>query len=106
MTINCPHCGAQIALRSATSLTRRQRDLLVFIDAYSRDHGICPSFDQMTAALGLHSKSGTHRIVMALEERGLISRLNYRARAITIHPDAMAEIARYQTQHQSAASNP
>ena len=72
-------------------LTRKQRDLLEFIhDRVQRD-GVPPSFDEMKEALDLRSKSGIHRLITALEERGFIRRLAHRARAIEIvkMPDAM-----------------
>lgn len=65
-------------------LTRRQADLLKFIDFSSKEQGIAPSFDEMTAGLGLRSKSGVHRLITALEERGYIRRLRNRARAIQV----------------------
>lgn len=65
-------------------LTRKQYDLLHFIhDRLSRD-GVPPSFDEMKEALDLRSKSGIHRLITALEERGFIRRLAHRARAIEI----------------------
>ena len=65
-------------------LTQRQLQLLRFIDQYQRQHGTCPSFEEMRAALALRSKSGIHRLVSGLEERGYIRRLAYRARAVEI----------------------
>jgi repressor LexA len=65
-------------------LTRKQMDLLRFInDRVARD-GVPPSFDEMKTALDLRSKSGIHRLITALEERGFIRRLAHRARAIEI----------------------
>ena len=65
-------------------LTRKQLDLLRFIhDRVQRD-GVSPSFDEMKEALDLRSKSGIHRLITALEERGFIRRLAHRARAIEI----------------------
>lgn len=65
-------------------LTKKQYDLLQFIhDRVQRD-GVSPSFDEMKAALELRSKSGIHRLITALEERGFIRRLAHRARAIEI----------------------
>lgn len=64
-------------------LTAQQRDLLAFIFTYSERHnGTMPSFEEMKNALGLRSKSGIHRLIEALEERGAIVRLAHRARAI------------------------
>lgn len=65
-------------------LTKLQRDLLMFLLAYTEDHGHAPSYDEMKAALGLRSKSGVHRLVRALEERGAIKRIPDRARAIEV----------------------
>jgi repressor LexA len=63
-------------------LTRRQRELL----EYLRSCDDCPSFIEMRDALGLTSKSGIHRLLSSLEERGYITRLPNRARAISIVP--------------------
>ncbi len=65
-------------------LTAKQHELLMFIHQRLRETGIPPSFDEMRDALGLKSKSGVHRLVRALEERGFIRRLPHRARAIEI----------------------
>ncbi|MCB1885467.1 MAG: transcriptional repressor LexA [Geminicoccaceae bacterium] len=65
-------------------LTQRQLQLLQFIHAYQTEKGVPPSFDEMRAALRLRSKSGIHRLISGLEERGYIRRLAYRARAIEI----------------------
>ena len=61
-------------------LTRKQRDLLEFIHARVQRDGVPPSFDEMKDALDLRSKSGMHRLITALEERGFIRRLAHRAR--------------------------
>ena len=65
-------------------LTRKQYELLVFIHKHLNEHGISPSFDEMKAALGLKSKSGIHRLITGLEERGFIHRLPHRARALEV----------------------
>lgn len=65
-------------------LTRKQHDLLHFIHTRLREAGVPPSFDEMKDALDLRSKSGIHRLIMALEERGFIRRLPNRARAIEV----------------------
>jgi repressor LexA len=65
-------------------LTRKQHDLLRFIHDRLREDGVPPSFDEMKDALDLRSKSGIHRLIMALEERGFIRRLPNRARAIEV----------------------
>ena len=65
-------------------LTRKQHELLTFIHERMRESGVPPSFDEMKDALDLKSKSGIHRLITALEERGFIRRLPYRARALEI----------------------
>jgi repressor LexA len=65
-------------------LTRKQQELLLFIHERMREGGIPPSFDEMKDALDLASKSGIHRLIMALEERGFIRRLPNRARALEV----------------------
>ncbi len=65
-------------------LTRKQLDLLGLINARLQRDGVPPSFDEMKEALDLRSKSGIHRLITALEERGFIRRLPHRARAIEI----------------------
>lgn len=73
-------------------LTRKQLDLLEFIHKRVQADGVPPSFDEMKDALDLRSKSGIHRLITALEERGFIRRLAHRARALEIVklPDSMA----------------
>ena len=73
-------------------LTRKQHELLLFIHERLKETGIPPSFDEMKEALDLASKSGIHRLITALEERGFIRRLPNRARAMEIVklPDSMA----------------
>ena len=73
-------------------LTRKQYDLLEFIHRRVQRDGVPPSFDEMKEALDLRSKSGIHRLITALEERGFIRRLAHRARAIEILrlPDTIA----------------
>lgn len=65
-------------------LTQKQHDLLVFIDKRLSKDGVSPSYDEMKDALGLASKSGIHRLITALEERGFIRRLPHRARALEV----------------------
>ena len=65
-------------------LTRKQLDLLDFINKRMTRDGVPPSFDEMKDALNLRSKSGIHRLITALEERGFIRRLAHRARAIEV----------------------
>lgn len=73
-------------------LTRKQHELLVFIHERLKESGIPPSFDEMKEALDLASKSGIHRLITALEERGFIRRLPNRARALEVVrlPDSIA----------------
>src|SRR5881394_962133 len=65
-------------------LTRKQRELLLFINQRLTATGVSPSFDEMKDALNLKSKSGIHRLVSGLEERGFIRRLPHRARALEV----------------------
>jgi repressor LexA len=65
-------------------LTAKQRELLLFIDGRLKQDGVSPSFDEMREALDLKSKSGVHRLISALEERGFIRRLPNRARALEV----------------------
>ncbi|HLS18171.1 MAG TPA: transcriptional repressor LexA [Paracoccaceae bacterium] len=77
-------------------LTRKQHELLMFIHSRIQNDGISPSFDEMKTALELRSKSGIHRLITALEERGFIRRMPHRARAIEIirMPEDMVPQAR------------
>ncbi|MFQ5955067.1 MAG: transcriptional repressor LexA [Kiloniellales bacterium] len=77
-------------------LTRKQYELLMFIHERLSASGVSPSFDEMKDALGLKSKSGIHRLITGLEERGFIKRLPHRARALEILrlPDNMQEVGR------------
>jgi repressor LexA len=76
-------------------LTRKQSELLTYIQGRLAESGISPSFEEMKDALALKSKSGVHRLISALEERGFIRRLPNRARALEVvrMPDAKAGIA-------------
>ncbi len=71
-------------------LTRKQHELLTFIQVRLEESGISPSFEEMKEALDLKSKSGVHRLISALEERGFIRRLANRARALEVlrQPDS------------------
>lgn len=69
------------------SITRQQKRLYDFIVSYLGEKGYSPSFDEMNDALGLRSKSGIHRLIVCLEERGKITRLHGRARSIVIADD-------------------
>ncbi len=72
-------------------LTKKQHELLMYIHTYLEQRGVCPSFDEMKEALDLKSKSGIHRLITGLTERGFIRRLPHRARALEILklPDAV-----------------
>jgi repressor LexA len=65
-------------------LTRKQHELLTFIDRYLKQTGYSPSFEEMKDALQLRSKSGIHRLISALEERGFLRRHHHRARALEV----------------------
>src|ERR1700687_2884315 len=85
-------------------LTRKQYELLMFIHERVRESGIPPSFDEMKDALDLRSKSGIHRLISALEERGFLKRMQKRARALEIIklPDNVAETLRPATTRSQA----
>jgi repressor LexA len=74
-------------------LTLKQKELLMFIHERLKETGVPPSFDEMKVALDLKSKSGIHRLITALEERGFVRRLPHRARAMEIIklPDSMPQ---------------
>jgi repressor LexA len=74
-------------------LTRKQHELLTFIQTRLEESGISPSFEEMKEALDLKSKSGVHRLISALEERGFIRRLANRARALEVlrQPDSSVQ---------------
>ncbi|HEX8669254.1 MAG TPA: transcriptional repressor LexA [Allosphingosinicella sp.] len=76
-------------------LTRKQHELLTYIDERLKETGVSPSFEEMKDALELKSKSGVHRLISALEERGFIRRLPNRARALEVlrAPDAKGAAA-------------
>ena len=75
-------------------LTRKQNELLRYIHGHLAETGVSPSFEEMKEALELKSKSGVHRLISALEERGFIRRLPNRARALEVlrMPDAAAPV--------------
>ena len=86
-------------------LTKKQHQLLLFIQKRLEENGVSPSFDEMKDALDLKSKSGIHRLITALEERGFIRRLPHRARALEIlrTPDSSATVpAQADTMHPAA----
>lgn len=65
-------------------ITKRQKELLDFITAFTKENGFCPSYDEMRVSLKLVSRSSVHKLINSLEERGKIRRLPNRARAIEI----------------------
>ena len=65
-------------------LTKKQQRLLLYINQRLQNGGVAPSFEEMKDFLGLHSKSGVHRLIKGLEERGFVKRLPHRARAMEI----------------------
>ncbi len=76
--------SAEGAYEGQAMLTRKQHELLMFIHERIQETGVSPSFDEMKEALDLASKSGIHRLITALEERGFIRRLAHRARALEV----------------------
>lgn len=72
------------ALVLSMSLTPRQRDLLIYIDGHIKAQGCAPSYDEMCVAIGIASKSGIHRLVNGLEERGYLRRWYGRRRSIEV----------------------
>src|SRR6202012_1695040 len=70
--------------RKSVMLTRKQYELLVYIDRHLKQTGFSPSFEEMKDALNLKSKSGIHRLISALEERGYLARRHHRARALDV----------------------
>ncbi len=81
-------------------LTRKQRDLLILIHERMNEGGVAPSFEEMKEQLGLKSKSGIHRLIGALVERGYLERLPHRARALQVRrlPDGYAPSSADKTQ--------
>ena len=65
-------------------LTKKQKELFEYLENYIEETGIAPSFEEMKNAVKLKSKSGIHRLIMSLEQRGFIKRLKHRARAMEI----------------------
>ena len=73
-------------------LTKKQKELLSYIQNFQRKNGVTPSYEEMKSALNLKSKSGIHRLVIALEERGFVKRLAHKARALEIIKDGISSI--------------
>ena len=85
-------------------LTKKQRNLLLFINKKIRSTGISPSYEEMKISLNLKSKSGIHRLISALEERGFIRRLAHKARALEVLKDRKS--TRLNSSHMVASRMP
>ena len=70
--------------RFCSMLTKKQKNLLIYINEKLKNDGVSPSYDEMRVSLNLKSKSGIHRLISALEERGFIKRLAHKARALEV----------------------
>lgn len=70
--------------RFCSMLTKKQKNLLIYINEKLKSDGVSPSYDEMRISLNLKSKSGIHRLISALEERGFIKRLAHKARALEV----------------------
>ena len=73
-------------------LTRKQKQLLNYIGTFQSRNGVTPSYEEMKDALALKSKSGIHRLILALEERGFVKRLAHKARALEIIKDGITNL--------------
>ena len=73
-------------------LTKKQKQLLNYIGTFQSRNGVTPSYEEMKDALELKSKSGIHRLILALEERGFVKRLAHKARALEIIKDGIANL--------------
>ena len=73
-------------------LTKKQKELLNYIQSFQCKSGVTPSYEEMKAALNLKSKSGIHRLVIALEERGFVKRLAHKARALEVIKDGISNV--------------
>ena len=84
-------------------LTKKQKNLLIFINKRIRSTGVSPSYEEMKNSLNLKSKSGIHRLISALEERGFIKRLAHKARALEVIklPETASANDIYNTFHQA-----
>ncbi len=77
-------CFVFVLIHEGHMLTRKQLELLLFINERLKEEGVPPSFEEMKEALNLQSKSGVHRLIVALEERGFLKRMPNRARALEV----------------------
>tara|TARA_Y100000816_G_scaffold75247_1_gene50890 strand:- start:4656 stop:5375 length:720 start_codon:yes stop_codon:yes gene_type:complete len=73
-------------------LTKKQKELLNYIQSFQNKNGVTPSYEEMKSALSLKSKSGIHRLILALEERGFLKRLAHKARALEIIKNGISNI--------------
>ena len=73
-------------------LTVKQKKLLEFINSFQKKNGVTPSYEEMKTALDLKSKSGIHRLILALEERGFLKRLAHKARALEVIKDSISGV--------------
>ena len=73
-------------------LTKKQKELLNYIQKFQSKNGVTPSYEEMKYALNLKSKSGIHRLILALEERGFVKRLAHKARALEIIKDGISNV--------------
>ena len=73
-------------------LTKKQKELLNYIQKFQSKNGVTPSYEEMKFALNLKSKSGIHRLILALEERGFVKRLAHKARALEIIKDGISNV--------------
>ena len=73
-------------------LTVKQKKLLEYINSFQKKNGVTPSYEEMKAALDLKSKSGIHRLILALEERGFLKRLAHKARALEVIKDGISSV--------------
>ena len=73
-------------------LTVKQKKLLEYINSFQKKNGVTPSYEEMKTALDLKSKSGIHRLILALEERGFLKRLAHKARALEVIKDGISSV--------------
>ena len=73
-------------------LTVKQKKLLEYINSFQKKNGVTPSYEEMKSALDLKSKSGIHRLILALEERGFLKRLAHKARALEVIKDSISGV--------------
>ena len=92
-------------------LTLKQKKLLDFINEYFSSYGIFPTYDEMKSALSIKSKSGIHKLISSIEERGFITRIPHKARALKINQDIIKKSKKNTKEHipflgKIAAGNP